>query len=276
MFRSSKKFTDSLSHFDDNDKTAAFEMDSITYDFRQASPDDSLNNQQHLQNQQHQQQHLHQHQHQQNGAKYFRHDTYYDSLGEFAPTPKVERLRKDKPTNSPQKTKKLIIPYNNDSFSSNTSICTGSRESLAGSDYDVSISSKTAEPDSLTPCMSAVDRENDHLTLEISALQQGRNNSVSDDESPQFPPTQMRRASSHTLGLSSSPKAHRIPEVWRPDTFHQPYNIRHHPEVGSSPGSRTASPTVRSVMSQQNNPLVNQSLMRMATERMKRKFLGWN
>jgi len=242
-------------------------MDSITYDFRQASPDDSLNNQQLLQHQQ------------QNGAKYFRQDTYYDSLGEFAPTPKIERLRKEKPitTTTPQKTKKLIIPYNNDSFSSNTSICTGSRESLAGSDYDVSISSKTAEPDSLTPCMSAVDRENDHLTLEISALQQGRNNSVSEDESPQFPPpTQMRRASSHTLVLSSSPKAHLMPEVWRPEGFHQPYNVRHHPEVGSSPGSRTASPTVRSVMSQQNNPLVNQSLMRMATERMKRKFLGWN
>ncbi len=244
-------------------------MDSITYDFRQASPDDSLNNEQQQQLQNHQQQ---------NAAKYYRQDTYYDSLGEFAPTPKVERLRKDRPmtANSPQKPKKLIIPYNNDSFSSNTSICTGSRESLVGSDYDVSISSKTAEPDSLTPCMSAVDRENDHLTLEISALQQGRNNSVSEDESPQYPSTQIRRASSHTLGLSSSPKAHRIPEVWRPDGFHQPYNIRHSAEVGSSPGSRTASPTVRSVISQQNNPLVNQSLMRMATERMKRKFLGWN
>ena len=228
-------------------------MDSITYDFRQASPDDSLNNHQpHQQQQQHQQ------------RKQLRQDSYYDSLGEFVDKPRKE--------SNPSPQKKLIIPYHTDSFSSNTSVYSGSRESLAGSDSDVSISSKTAEPDSLTPCMSAVDK-GDNLTLEISALK-GRNNSVSEDECSKShlqPPIQIRRQSLNTAVYSVSPPS-RITEHWRPDGFQQPY--RHHPEVISRPASRTQSP-IR-VMSQQNNPLVNQSIMRMATERMKRKFLGWN
>lgn len=225
-------------------------MDSITYDFRQASPDDSLNNQ----HQQHQ--------------KQFRQDSYYDSLGEFVDKPGKESNQ------SPQK--KLIIPYHTDSFSSNTSVYSGSRESLAGSDYDVSISSKMAEPDSLTPCMSVVDKE-DNLTLDISALK-GRNNSVSEDEVHRSelqqlqPPIQIRRQSFNAAVYSVSPPI-RISQNWRPDGFEQSYH-RQHPEVISRPVSRTQSP-IR-VMSQQNNPLANQSIMRMATERMKRKFLGWN
>jgi hypothetical protein len=238
-------------------------MDSITYDFRQASPEDSLNNHQH----QHQPQQQKQQQQQQKGAKFYRQDSYYDSLGDFT-TP-------TRPDQKSSPAKKLIIPYNNGSFSSNTSIYSGSRDgSLAGSDYDVSISSKTAEPDSLTPCMSAADRE-DNVTLKISALQE-RNNSVSEDE--HMTPQIRRTPAANSLAYSGSPTA-RITEVWRPDSFQlqqqqqqQPY--RHRSEVVSRPGSRTQSP-IR-MMSQQNNPLVNQSLMRMATERMKRKFLGWN
>jgi hypothetical protein len=160
--------------------------------------------------------------------------------------------------------KKLIIPYNNDSFSSNTSIYSGSRDgSLAGSDLDVSVSSKMAEPDSLTPQGVSVEQ---NLTLDLSALQE-RKSSVSEDENP-FGLQRIRRQSTHSVGYPVSPIP-RISESWRPEGFQ-----RHRPEVTSRPGSRTQSP-IR-VLSQQSNPLVSQSLMRMATERMKRKFLGWN
>jgi len=208
-------------------------MDSITYDFRQASPEDSLNNDQ---------------------QKEKRQDSYFDSL--------VADFSKPDQDSSPKK--KLIIPYNNDSFSSNTSIYSGSRESLAGSDYDVSITSKTAEPDSL---ISQVGPGEQNLTLDLSTLQE-RKSSVSDDDNAIAIQIRRQVQAGNSIGFSASPTP-RISESWRSDGYQ-----RHRPEVVSRPGSRTQSP-IR-VLGQQNNPLVSQSLMRMATERMKRKFLGWN
>ena len=236
-------------------------MDSITYDFRQASPEDSLNHQQ-----QHQPLQLGSGEKPSKEKQKYREDSYYDSLGDFA---------KQDPDSSPKK--KLIIPYNNDSFSSNTSIYSGgSRDgSIAGSDYDLSLSSKTAEPDSLGPQEVVVGvggGRDQNLTLDFSALQE-RKSSVSDDDHPMtsHPMTSqpMRRQSTNSIGFSSSPIP-RISESWRPDG----YQRQQRPEMNSRPGSRTQSP-IR-MMAQQNNPLVSQSLMRMATERMKRKFLGWN
>lgn len=233
-------------------------MDSITYDFRQASPEDSLNHHQ----QQHQQQLGISEKSSKEKQKY-REDSYYDSLGDFA--------RHD-PDSSPKK--KLIIPYNNDSYSSNTSIYSGgSRDgSIAGSDYDLSLSSKTAEPDSLGPQVvvvgGGVGVREQNLTLDLSALQE-RKSSVSDEEL-QMTMQPMRRQSTNSIGFPASPIP-RISESWRPEGFN---GRQHRPEMNSRPGSRTQSP-IR-MMAQQNNPLVSQSLMKMATERMKRKFLGWN
>lgn len=216
-------------------------MDSITYDFRQASPEDSLNNDQ------------------QQRQKEKRQDSYFDSL--VADFSKPEQ---DSSSSSPKK--KLIIPYNNDSFSSNTSIYSGSRESLAGSDYDVSITSKTAEPDSL---ISQVGPHEQNLTLDLSTLQERKSSVSSEYDDDDRIGIQIRRQSANSARFCSSPTSARISESWRSDGYQ-----RHRPEVVSRPGSRTQSP-IR-VLGQQNNPLVSQSLMRMATERMKRKFLGWN
>ena len=250
--RSSKKFTDSF-----DEKTAAFEMDSITYDFRQASPEDSLNH--------HQPQQLGSGEKTSKEKQKYREDSYYDSLGDFA---------RQGPDSSPKK--KLIIPYNNGSFSSNTSIYSGgsrdgSRDgSIAGSDYDLSLSSKTAEPDSLGPQVVVCGGDRDrNLTLDLSALPE-RKSSVSDEEHP-MTLQPIRRQSTSSIGYPASPMP-RISESWRPDGFHR--QQQHRPEMNSRPGSRTQSP-IR-MLAQQNNPLVSQSLMRMATERMKRKFLGWN
>ncbi len=48
-------------------------MDSITYDFRQASPEDSLNHHQHTGGDK-----------QLKAKQKYREDTYYDSLGDFS------------------------------------------------------------------------------------------------------------------------------------------------------------------------------------------------
>ncbi len=239
----SKKLADSLSQMDD--KTAGFEMDSITYDFRQASPEDSLNNAQKLVNQL---------------------DSYFDSLGYVAS--RRDELKKD--TVSPQK--KLIIPYN-DSYSSNTSVYSGSRESLAQSEYNgSSASSKTAEPDSLAGS-SSVDEQNENLSLAILQVQQRQKEKLAlTQHRPETPEVhQPNRMNTSMYGGS--------PPTMRPDTWHtagypRPYRGLENPTtVGSVPTSRTQSPVC--VAGQPNAP-VSQSLMRMATERMKRKFLGWS
>lgn len=228
-----------------DEKTAGFEMDSITYDFRQASPEDSLNNAQKLVNQL---------------------DSYFDSLGYVAS--RRDELKKD----SVSTPKKLIIPYH-DSYSSNTSVYSGSRESLAQSDYNASsASSKTAEPDSLAN-NDSIEEQNENMSLAILQVQQCQKEKLPlPNNVPKTPePHQTNRMNGSMYGGS--------PPTLRPDTWHtagypRPYRGLENPTtVGSVPSSRTQSPIC--VVGQPNAP-VSQSLMRMATERMKRKFLGWS
>lgn len=220
-----------------DDRTAGFDIDSITYDFRQASPEDSLNNAHKMVNQL---------------------DSYFDSLGYVA---------SQRDCVSPKK--KLIIPYN-DSYSSNTSVYSGSHESLAQSDYDgSSTSSKTAEPDSLAACNS-VEEQNDDLSLSILKVQ---------TEKLTLPSSPSRTSEPHQANRISTSLYRVSPTATRLDTWHSAgytssYRGLESPNtVPSIPTSRTQSPIC---MVGQSNVPVSQSLMRMATERMKRKFLGWS
>jgi len=214
----------------DEDKTVGFEMDSIMYDFRQASPEDSLNNVNQV-------------------------DLFFDSLGYVA------SLQGELKTDPVSPAKKLIIPYN-DSYSSNTSVYSGSRESLAPSEYD---DSRAAEPDSLATCSSAKEKS-ENLSMENIIKAQKDN----------FPQLETRVESHQpnrfqTSMYGTSPPALRT-DTWLSNGYPRPYQGLDNP-VGSVPASRTQSPVC---VARQPNAPVSQSLMRMATERMKRKFLGWS